>query len=125
MKSSGASPNIKFTVPPNASASISDVKAFVTSILESIVGEIIFRSTPRSVRLVAGICSPPIKIVLYVGARPRMTTRFASPPLRVMETPGKRPIDSAALASGTSMIRSDETIFLIVFDCICWLIAAA
>ena len=67
------------------------------------------RSTERSPSPVLGRRTPLTVTVLYFGDRPRMATRFASPPERWMATPGRRPMDSAALLSGSSWIRSLET----------------
>ena len=64
--------------------------------------------------------TPFTVILLYLGDRPLITTLFPSPPSLLIETPGTRATVSAALASGSSCILSDEIILTkdLEFNCL-------
>ena len=83
---------------------------------------------PRSALLLSSsvdaIFVPFTVILLYFGESPLITTLLPSPPSLRIETPGILATDSAALASGSSWIRSEETIFLIDLALSCLLIAS-
>ena len=96
-------------VPPMASPSMSGVIALRTSMPSSTFDETSERSTARSFPSVDGRRTPLTVTLLNLGESPRMATRLASPPERWIETPGSRPMDSAALLSGSSWMRSRET----------------
>ena len=97
------------TDPPKTSPSSSGVPALVTSIPSSIYWEIILKSVLLSSASVEAKRVPSTVIELYFGESPLITTLFPSPPSLLMVTPGTLATDSAALASGSSCIRSEDT----------------
>ena len=115
---------IRFTVPPNPSASLSAVLAFSTSAPPTISGEIIFKSELRSLELVEGEFMPLIATELYLGSRPRIIIFCPSPPSRSTISPGKRPIASATFTSGNSLSFSPDTALIIPEALSCLLMAA-
>ena len=115
---------MRFTVPPNPSASLSAVLAFNTSAPPTISGEIIFKSELRSLELVEGEFMPLIATELCLGSKPRIMIFCPSPPSRSTISPGRRPIASAMFTSGNSLSFSADTELMIPEALSCLLIAA-